>query len=84
MPGQDKYREVSSCSNCKDFQSRRMKTRVKNNNDEKFFSSYVERIVFSHGRILIAVIENYQNEDGFINIPQVLQKYMNGIVQIKN
>ncbi len=85
MPGQDTYREVSSCSNCKDFQSRRMKTRVKNNNDGKiFFPHTLNGSSLAVGRILIAIIENYQNEDGFINIPQVLQKYMNGIVQIKN
>ena len=47
MPGQDKYREVSSCSNCKDFQSRRMKTRVKNFNNGKIFFPYIEWIFSS-------------------------------------
>lgn len=84
MPGQNKYREVSSCSNCKDFQSRRMKTRVKNFNDGKiFFPHTLNGSSVAVGRLLIAIIENYQSEDGFINIPKVLQKYMNGVVQIK-
>ena len=85
MPGQNKYREVSSCSNCKDFQSRRMKTRVKNFNDGKiFFPHTLNGSSVAVGRLLIAIIENYQNEDGFINIPKVLHKYMNGVVQIKD
>ena len=84
MPGQNKYREVSSCSNCKDFQSRRMKTRVKNFNDGKiFFPHTLNGSSVAVGRLLIAIIENYQSEDGFINIPKVLHKYMNGVVQIK-
>lgn len=84
MPGQNKYREVSSCSNCKDFQSRRMKTRVKNFNDGKiFFPHTLNGSSVAVGRLLIAIIENYQSEDGFINIPKVLDKYMNGVVQIK-
>ena len=85
MPGQNKYREVSSCSNCKDFQSRRMKTRVKNFNDGKiFFPHTLNGSSVAVGRLLIAIIENYQSEDGFINIPKVLDKYMNGVVQIKD
>ena len=85
MPGQNKYREVSSCSNCKDFQSRRMKTRVKNFNDGKiFFPHTLNGSSVAVGRLLIAIIENYQSEDGFINIPKVLHKYMNGVVQIKD
>ncbi|MEL0245863.1 MAG: serine--tRNA ligase [Alphaproteobacteria bacterium] len=84
MPGQNKYREVSSCSNCKDFQSRRMKTRVKNFNDGKiFFPHTLNGSSVAVGRLLIAIIENYQSEEGFINIPKVLDKYMNGVVQIK-
>ena len=84
MPGQNKYREISSCSNCKDFQSRRMKTRVKNFNDGKiFFPHTLNGSSVAVGRLLIAIIENYQSEDGFINIPKVLDKYMNGVVQIK-
>ena len=84
MPGQEKYREVSSCSNCKDFQSRRMKTRIKNFTDGQiFFPHTLNGSSLAVGRVLIAIIENYQNEKGFINIPKVLHKYMNGINQIK-
>ena len=89
LPGQNnslgQYREISSCSNCGDFQSRRMKTRVKDYNTGKiFFPHTLNGSSLAVGRILIAIIENYQSEEGFINIPKVLHKYMNGVVQIKN
>ena len=84
MPGQDKYREVSSCSNCKDFQSRRMKTRVKNyENGQIFFPHTLNGSSLAVGRILIAIIENFQNEEGTIEIPQVIRKYMNGIKKLQ-
>ena len=84
MPGQDKYREVSSCSNCKDFQSRRMKTRVKNyENGQIFFPHTLNGSSLAVGRILIAIIENFQNEEGTIEIPQVISKYMNGIKKLQ-
>jgi len=83
MPGQNKYREVSSCSNCKDFQARRMKTRVKNyESGQIFFPHTLNGSSLAVGRILIAVIENYQNEEGIIEIPEVIRKYMNGIKKI--
>jgi seryl-tRNA synthetase len=83
MPGQDKYREVSSCSNCKDFQSRRMKTRVKNyENGQIFFPHTLNGSSLAVGRILVAIIENFQNEEGTIEIPKVISKYMNGIKKI--
>ena len=60
------------------------KTRVKNFNDGKiFFPHTLNGSSLAIGRILIAIIENFQNENGFINIPEVLHKYMNGISQIK-
>ena len=84
MPGQDKYREVSSCSNCKDFQSRRMKTRVKNyENGQIFFPHTLNGSSLAVGRILIAIIENFQNEEGTIEIPQVISKYMNGVKKLQ-
>ena len=62
-----------------------MKTRVKDyNNGKIFFPHTLNGSSLAVGRILIAIIENYQNEEGFINIPKVLHKYMNGVVQIKN
>ncbi len=79
VPGENTYREISSCSNCTDFQARRMQAR--------FRSVEVKKPQLVHtlngsglavGRTLIAVMENYQNEDGSISIPAVLQSYMNG------
>lgn len=76
MPGQLKYREVSSCSNCTDFQARRMKSRYRDNN-EVFHTHTLNGSGVAVGRVLAAILENYQNEDGSINIPEVLQPYMN-------
>ncbi len=78
MPGQNKYRETNSCSNCTDFQSRRLNIRYqdsKTNNLE--FVHTLNGTVFAIGRILIAIIENYQTADGRIEIPDVLTKYLN-------
>ena len=79
MPGQGKYREVSSCSNCKDFQSRRMKMRVKNfKTGEIFYPHTLNGSSIAVGRVLIAIIENFQQKDGSIKIPQKLRDYMKG------
>lgn len=80
LPGQDKYREISSCSNFKDFQARRMQARWRNPETGK--PELVHTINGSGlaiGRTLIAVMENYQNEQGEIHIPEVLKPYMAGI-----
>ncbi len=78
MPGQSKYREVSSCSNCKDFQSRRMKTRVKNiENGEIYFPHTLNGSSLAIGRLIIAILENFQDSDGSIEIPSVLRPYVN-------
>ena len=83
MPGQNKYREVSSCSNCGDFQSRRMKMRVKDfETGEIFYPHTLNGSSLAVGRMLIAIIENFQNEDGSIEIPSVLQSYTNGLKKI--
>ena len=83
MPGQKKYREVSSCSNCKDFQSRRMMMRSKNFSEKKnYFPHTLNGSGLAIGRIIVAIIENYQNEDGSISIPTVLQDYMGGLKKI--
>jgi seryl-tRNA synthetase len=79
MPGQGTYREISSCSNCSDFQARRMKARVRNPESGK--PELVHTLNGSGlavGRTLIAVLENYQQQDGSIQIPEVLQPYMGG------
>lgn len=79
LPGQGAYREISSCSNCSDFQARRMKSRVRNPETGK--PELVHTLNGSGlavGRTLIAVLENYQQQDGSIRIPEVLQPYMGG------
>ena len=84
MPGQNKFVEVSSCSNCKDFQSRRMKMRIKNNkSNEIIFPHTLNGSGLAIGRIMVAIIENYQNSDGSINIPEALQSYMGGEKKIE-
>ncbi len=80
LPGQDTYREISSCSNCGNFQARRMQARVRNQQSGK--PELVHTLNGSGlavGRSLIAVIENYQQRDGSIRIPEVLQAYMGGL-----
>ena len=77
LPSQNTYREISSCSNCESFQSRRMKARYKNSDTKQ--NDYPHTLNGSGlaiGRTLIAVLENYQNEDGSITIPDVLMPYM--------
>ena len=80
MPGQNTYREISSCSLCGSFQARRMGTRYKEV-DQKH-TTYVNTLNGSGvavGRCLIAVLENYQQKDGSIIVPEVLRPYMRGI-----
>lgn len=78
MPAQDGYREVVSCSNCTDYQARRLgvKYREKEGAAPKGFVHTLNSTAIATGRTIVALIENNQNEDGTINIPKVLQKYM--------
>tara|TARA_Y100000768_G_C23947345_1_gene668264 strand:+ start:56 stop:1315 length:1260 start_codon:yes stop_codon:yes gene_type:complete len=76
LPGECKYREISSCSNCGDFQARRMNTRYKSD-DKNIFVHTLNGSGLAVGRTLIAILENYQTEDGNIEIPEVLRKYFN-------
>ena len=79
LPGQDCYREISSCSNFLDFQARRLKARWKNPQTAKNeFLHTLNGSGLAVGRCVVAVMENYQNEDGSIRIPKVLQPYMGG------
>jgi seryl-tRNA synthetase len=79
LPGQEAFREISSCSNCGDFQARRMKARVRNPETGKPESLHtLNGSGLAVGRTLIAVVENYQQRDGSIRIPDVLQSYMGG------
>ena len=80
VPSQDKYREISSCSNCGDFQARRMQARYRNPETGK--PELVHTLNGSGlavGRTLVAVLENYQQADGRILVPEVLKPYMGGI-----
>ncbi len=75
MPGQEKYREVTSTSTCTDFQSRRLNMRYRDGDKTKYL--YVlNGTAFAVGRTIIAILENYQTEDGYVKVPQVLQEYM--------
>lgn len=83
LPGQNKYREISSCSNCGDFQARRMKSRYKEfGQTNTTFVHTLNGSALAVGRTLIAILENYQNEDGSITIPDALVNYMGGIEKI--
>jgi seryl-tRNA synthetase len=84
LPGQQMFREISSCSNCRDFQARRMNARFRSGPDGKTVA-YVHTLNGSGiavGRALIAVMENYQQEDGSIAVPEVLRPYMGGVEMI--
>ncbi len=76
MPGQNKYRECSSCSNVTDFQARRGQIKYKTKDGNKKYAHMLNGSGMATGRILAAVLENYQQEDGSIKVPEVLGKYM--------
>ena len=76
LPGEKKYREISSCSNCGDFQARRMNTKYKKDNKNNYVHT-LNGSGLAVGRTLIAILENYQTEDGNVQIPKVLQKFLN-------
>ena len=81
MPGQQTYREISSISNCGDFQARRMKTKFKSGNSSDFIGT-LNGSGLATGRLMIALMEYYQNSDGSITIPAPLKKYMDNIEKI--
>tara|TARA_A100001011_G_scaffold333359_1_gene361041 strand:- start:801 stop:2063 length:1263 start_codon:yes stop_codon:yes gene_type:complete len=81
LPGEGKYREISSCSNCRSFQARRMNARYKSNDQNKFVHT-LNGSGLAVGRTLIAVLENYQNSDGSISIPEALMPYMGNLTKI--
>ncbi len=76
LPGEGAYREISSCSNCDDFQARRMNTRYKKD-DKNIYVHTLNGSGLAVGRTLISILENYQMEDGNVEIPEVLRKYFN-------
>ena len=83
VPAQATYREISSCSICEDFQARRMKARFKDENGKNQLVHTLNGSGLAVGRTLVAVLENYQQADGSIKVPTVLQGYMNGITELR-
>lgn len=84
LPGQHTYREISSCSNCGDFQARRMKARYRKPGEKALhFVHTLNGSGLAIGRTLVAILENYQNADGSIRVPETLQPYMGGLDVIK-
>jgi seryl-tRNA synthetase len=79
LPGQGKYREISSCSNCEAFQARRMQARFRGAQGKPELVHTLNGSALAVGRTLIAVLENYQRADGGVDIPAVLQAYMAGM-----
>jgi len=83
LPGQQRYREISSCSNCGDFQARRMNARYRPDGEKGTrFVHTLNGSGLAVGRALVAVIENYQEEDGSVRVPTVLKPYMGGVTRI--
>lgn len=84
LPGQGMYREISSCSVCSDFQARRMNARYRTPSEKSpRFVHTLNGSGLAVGRTLVAVLENYQNEDGSVSVPAVLQPYMGGVTRIE-
>ena len=79
IPSENKYREISSCSSCGQFQARRMKAKYKDQSNNSNFLGTLNGSGLAVGRTLIAIMENYQQKDGSIIIPEVLRPYMNGV-----
>jgi seryl-tRNA synthetase len=82
LPSEKKFREISSCSSCGAFQSRRMKARYKNKDNETVFLGTLNGSGLAVGRTLVAILENYQQSDGSIIIPDVLKSYMGNLDKI--
>ncbi|MBN3037004.1 MAG: serine--tRNA ligase [Candidatus Diapherotrites archaeon] len=83
MPRQGKYAEVTSCSNCTDYQARRLNIRVQRKNGERETLHTLNSTALATSRAMVAIIENNQNEDGTVTIPKVLRQYMNGLKSLK-
>lgn len=83
VPAQNTYREISSCSNCEDFQARRMKARFKDENGKNRLVHTLNGSGLAVGRTLVAVLENHQNADGSITIPMALRPYLSGIEKLE-
>ena len=82
LPSEKRYREISSCSSCGTFQARRMKSRYKNDKKETILAGTLNGSGLAIGRTLVAILENYQQQDGSIIVPEVLKPYMNNLEKI--
>lgn len=82
MPAQNKYREISSCSNCEDFQARRAHIQYRNENGKLNFVHTLNGSGLAVGRTVAAILENYQNEDGSVTVPEALRPYLGGLEKI--
>ncbi|MCE2687977.1 MAG: serine--tRNA ligase [Rickettsiales bacterium] len=83
LPSQNKYREISSCSNCGDFQARRIGAKYKDKNSQKnYFVHTLNGSALAVGRTIVAILENYQNADGSVTIPKALRSYIDNIEKI--
>ncbi|MBA1392315.1 serine--tRNA ligase, partial [Lactobacillus sp. XV13L] len=82
MPHQDKYREISSCSNCTDFQARRAQIRYRGEDGKLQLVHTLNGSGLAVGRTVAAILENYQNADGTVTVPEALVPYMNGMKKI--
>lgn len=82
LPAQNTYREISSCSNCEAFQARRMGTRYKDEKGKTHFVHTLNGSGLAVGRTLVAILENYQNADGSVTVPEVLRPYMGGLEKL--
>lgn len=82
MPAQNKYREISSCSNCEDFQARRAHIQYRDENGKLHFVHTLNGSGLAVGRTVAAILENYQNEDGSVTVPEALRPYLGGLEKI--
>jgi seryl-tRNA synthetase len=83
LPGQGRYREISSCSTCGDFQARRMNARYRNADGKPAFVHTLNGSGLAVGRTLVAVLENYQQEDGSVAVPEALKPYLRGLNRLE-
>ena len=83
IPAQDMYREISSCSNCEDFQARRAMIRYRDEDGKIHYAHTLNGSGLAVGRTVAAILENYQNEDGSVTVPEALVPYMGNLKIIK-
>ncbi|KAB2838663.1 MAG: serine--tRNA ligase, partial [Burkholderiales bacterium] len=84
LPGQQAFREISSCSNCEAFQARRMQARLRNAQGKPELVHTLNGSGLAVGRTLVAVLENYQRADGSVEVPEALRSYMGGVTELRS